>query len=64
MPQYVSETGTVELELQGKIHIAAYSVRLGIVTVTYQGQTKRTPLGHATARAMAHVLLVEMLDGL
>jgi cysteine synthase len=57
--------GTTSAELNGKTYDATYEVsgRPPMITVRHLGRSKTTQVGGSTADSIAHMLLLELIEG-
>ena len=55
-------SGSVEIEKDGRTHKAVYSVWKGVLTVSYLGAEKSTQVGRLTNEEVAELLLSEIVN--
>lgn len=60
----VANSGTVEIEVEGKIYKGTYTVWKGLVTVEYEEKSKSTQVGGSTPAGIARLLLREIIEGI
>ena len=58
----VINSGSVEIKKDGKTHEAVFSVRKGVVTVSYLGVEKSTQVGRLANEEVAELLLSEIVN--